>query len=191
MKTTMSQHIDLIEDFLSNNEEESLLQELDPYMKKLRYECDHWDDAIHKFRETERLNWNERNTLILKRVRNIAFSPGTSQLQHVHVLDLAEEGYVKPHIDSVRFCGNTIAGLSLLTDCVMRFIHNEQKEICVDVLLKRKSLYIMKDFARYNFTHEILPNVCSRFRDQVIHKGRRLSIICRNEPPRDTVNKAR
>lgn len=32
-------------DFLSEQEETSLMNELDPYMKKLRYEFDHWDDA--------------------------------------------------------------------------------------------------------------------------------------------------
>lgn len=28
----------------------------------------------------------------------------------MHVLDLHENGYIKPHVDAVRFCGNTIAG---------------------------------------------------------------------------------
>jgi hypothetical protein len=40
------------EDFLSNEEEESLLEEVDPYMKKLRYEYDHWDNV--------RLSWLEK-----------------------------------------------------------------------------------------------------------------------------------
>ena len=33
------------EDFISENEELLLLNEVDPYMKKLRYEFDHWDDV--------------------------------------------------------------------------------------------------------------------------------------------------
>jgi alkylated DNA repair protein alkB homolog 7 len=80
---------------------------------------------------------------------------------------LAEDGHIKPHVDSVRFCGNTIAGLSLLSDSVMRLIRTtESDEIAAkdqssndysrtkfekdenafyaDVLLKRRSLYIMK-----------------------------------------------
>lgn len=32
-------------DFLSEAEEQSILDEVDPYMKKLRYEFDHWDDV--------------------------------------------------------------------------------------------------------------------------------------------------
>jgi hypothetical protein len=58
--------------------------------------------AIHGYRETERLRWNSQNEGILQRVRDIAFPPGTPQLSLVHVLDLAEEGIIKPHIDSVR-----------------------------------------------------------------------------------------
>lgn len=33
------------EDFLSAEEEKSLLDEVEPYMKRLRYEHDHWDDV--------------------------------------------------------------------------------------------------------------------------------------------------
>lgn len=32
-------------DFINKDEEESLFQEVEPYMKKLRYEFDHWDDV--------------------------------------------------------------------------------------------------------------------------------------------------
>ena len=32
-------------DFLSQAEEESLLKEVEPYMKRLRYEFDHWDNV--------------------------------------------------------------------------------------------------------------------------------------------------
>lgn len=35
----------IIEDFLSESEEEALFSEVDPYMKRLRYEFDHWDDV--------------------------------------------------------------------------------------------------------------------------------------------------
>lgn len=35
----------VIEDFLNEDEEESLLTEVEPYMKRLRYEFAHWDDV--------------------------------------------------------------------------------------------------------------------------------------------------
>ncbi|XP_039281074.1 alpha-ketoglutarate-dependent dioxygenase alkB homolog 7, mitochondrial isoform X2 [Nilaparvata lugens] len=138
--------------------------------------------AIHGFRETERLQWNEQNTIILRRIRDIAFPDSDQTLGHVHILDLSEKGHIKPHIDSVRFCGNTIAGLSLLSDSVMRLAHEKNKDVFADVLLKRRSMYIMKDSVRYDFTHEILPNSESKFKGETIHRLRRISLMCRNKP---------
>ncbi|XP_057658415.1 alpha-ketoglutarate-dependent dioxygenase alkB homolog 7, mitochondrial isoform X2 [Diorhabda carinulata] len=137
----------VIPNFLSEIDENSILAEIEPYLRKMRYEFDHWDNAIHGFRETERLKWNETNTEILN-----------------------------------RFCGDTIAGLSLLTDSVMRLVNDKNKNLCADILLKRRSLYIMKNFARFDYTHEILSNERSVFKGEKIFKDRRISVICRNEP---------
>ncbi|XP_063431023.1 alpha-ketoglutarate-dependent dioxygenase alkB homolog 7, mitochondrial-like [Mytilus trossulus] len=170
------------EDFLSEDEEMSLFNEVDPYMRRLRYEYDHWDNAIHGFRETERRTWNEENQKILNRVKEIAFPPEVPKLAYVHILDLEKKGYIKPHIDAVRFCGNTIAGLSLLSSSVMRLVHDKDKNKYADILLKRRSLYIMKDAIRYEYSHEVLPEAESKFKGQIIPKDRRISIILRNEP---------
>lgn len=35
----------LFEDFLTPNEEKTMFDEVEPYMKRLRYEFDHWDDV--------------------------------------------------------------------------------------------------------------------------------------------------
>ena len=141
------------ENFLTESEEQSLLNEIEPYMKRLRYEYDHWDDAIHGYRETERLNWNEQNQQILQRAKQFAFDyfnqqghleHPTNLLNHIHILDLHETGYIKPHIDAVRFCGNTIAGLCLLSDGVMRLISEKDKTKHASVWLRRRCLYIMR-----------------------------------------------
>ena len=58
----------------------------------------------------------------MDRLRNFVFTPGSSILKHVHVLDLAEGGRIKPHVDSVKFCGDTITGICLLSDAVMRLV---------------------------------------------------------------------
>lgn len=36
------------ENFISENDELDFMQEIEPYMKRLRYEFDHWDDVIYK-----------------------------------------------------------------------------------------------------------------------------------------------
>lgn len=40
----------------------------------------------------------------------------------------------------------------------------------------------LRDYARYEFTHEILKNSESYFRDKHVPRDRRISIICRNKP---------
>ncbi|XP_058066714.1 alpha-ketoglutarate-dependent dioxygenase alkB homolog 7, mitochondrial [Anopheles bellator] len=187
----------IVPQFIDQNEEGRLMDEIDPYLRRLRYEFDHWDDAIHGYRETERKHWQPANRAILDRIAADAFNGNA--MPYVHVLDLAEEGVIKPHVDSVRFCGSTIAGISLLSDSVMRLVRTNDEEqtneeyrqifsqhqdakYWADVLLPRYSLYVMRDTARYKFTHEILSNAESVFRQREIRKTRRVSIICRNEP---------
>ncbi|KAH8364264.1 hypothetical protein KR084_005072 [Drosophila pseudotakahashii] len=207
-------HMRIITDFISEPEEQQLHEEIEPYMSRLRYEFDHWDDAIHGFRETERKKWFPKNREILERVRQVAFDGAV--MPYVHILDLAPDGVIKPHVDSTRYCGNTISGISLLSDSVMRLVRTDaqryhqqstgsatepelkgsesdaayrhqpeaslENNFYADLLLPRRSLYIMSHTARYNFTHEILAKERSEFQGTPIPKTRRISIICRNEP---------
>lgn len=139
--------------------------------------------AIHGYRETEWRKWSEDSSRILNRIRRKAFPPEMIQLSLVHILDLAPEGWIKPHIDSVRFCGGIIAGLSLLSNSVMRLaMEGQEKERVACFLLPRRSLYIMSGVARYKYNHEILKSEESYYEGRHVPKGRRISIICRSEP---------
>ena len=173
----------IYENFITEDEEKSLLNEVEPYMKRLRYEYAHWDDKIHGYRETEFSKWNEENLKIINKIRNKAFPPGMPQLGFVHVLDLAEDGLIKPHVDSTRFCGEVIATISLLSDSIMRLTYvGHEKDYWNDFLIPRRSLYIMKGVARHKYNHEILSKKESVFEGKTIDKLRRISIICRSEP---------
>ncbi|XP_007952640.1 alpha-ketoglutarate-dependent dioxygenase alkB homolog 7, mitochondrial [Orycteropus afer afer] len=166
--------------FLSVAEEETLRRELEPDLRRRRYEYDHWDAAIHGFRETEKSRWSEASQAILQRVREAAFGPGQALLPLVHVLDLEPRGYIKPHVDSVKFCGATIAGLSLLSPSVMRLVHTQEPAEWLELLLEPGSLYILRGSARYDFSHEILRDEDSFFGERRIPRGRRISVICRS-----------
>ncbi|CAF3112409.1 unnamed protein product [Rotaria sp. Silwood2] len=174
--------LQVFDDYLTDNEYNNFLKEIDGYMKRKRYEYSHWDNAIHGYRESERSEWTQENQQVLSRIRQLAFDDPTQTLMHVHVLDIAKDGYIKPHIDAIRYCGTTIAGLSLLSSCVMRFVHKDDKTLFVDVLLKPKSLYIMKNIVRFDFTHEVPKDQESYFNNIHIPRNRRISIICRNMP---------
>lgn len=167
--------------FISETEEEQLAKEVEKDLKRQQYEKDHWDDAIIGFRESERKHWTPSNQSLIDRLRSTSFDPNCKQLPYVHVLDLAEDGYIKPHIDSVRFCGDTVAILSLLSDCVLKLVHDQDSAKTVNCLVPRRSLYILRGTSRYDYTHEILANGQSFFRDQEVYKTRRISLVCRND----------
>ena len=59
---------------------------------RMRYEFDHWDNAIQGFRETERQKWFPNNKEILQKIVDFAFSKTSKTLPHTHVLDLDEKG---------------------------------------------------------------------------------------------------
>ena len=172
----------LVDDFITKEEEQELYNEVHPYLRKLRYEFDHWDNAIQGYRETERQTWSESNKKIIQRIRSFAFSDTVQHLEHVHVLDLSKDGHIKPHVDSVRFCGSTIAGVSLLSSCVFKLVHTKDDKMYAHCLVKPRSLYIMTDVIRYDYTHEVLANEQSIYNGEHVEKDRRISIICRSEP---------
>lgn len=62
--------------------------------------------AIHDYRETERLLWQRGNRPVIERMRESAFGPEEQRavpaLRQTHVLDLAADGFIKPHVDSVK-----------------------------------------------------------------------------------------
>ncbi|NP_001161250.1 alkB, alkylation repair homolog 7 isoform X1 [Nasonia vitripennis] len=175
--------MNVYENFITPEEEDSLLKDVGPYLKRLRYEYAHWDNMIHGYRETEFLKWNEDNVKIINKVREKAFPPGMPQLGLVHVLDLAEDGWIKPHVDSTRFCGEVIATISLLSDCIMRLTYvGHEKEYWDDFLIPRRSLYVMKGVARHKYSHAVLSKKESIYKGKVVDKLRRISVICRSEP---------
>lgn len=45
IKERLAKCLMIINDFITKEEETSLVQEIEPYIKKLRYEFDHWDNV--------------------------------------------------------------------------------------------------------------------------------------------------
>ncbi|VDK83272.1 unnamed protein product [Litomosoides sigmodontis] len=183
MKNVLLKCCTVIPNFVTEQEEASLLDEINPHMKRMRYEKSHWDNAIHLYREREQLKWTEKNEPIIDRIRKHSFKKDDEQLLFAHILDLHEDGVIKPHIDSVRYCGDVIAGLSLLSDAVMRLRHKEQRDqLIVDLLLQRRCLYRIGEFSRYEFYHEVLGKADSFFMGMPVLRSRRISIVCRDLP---------
>uniref|UniRef100_A0A8C5LEI8 AlkB homolog 7 n=1 Tax=Jaculus jaculus TaxID=51337 RepID=A0A8C5LEI8_JACJA len=94
--------------------------------------------------------------------------------------ELRRRRYQYDHWDA--FCGDTIAGLSLLSPSVMRLVHTQEPGQWLELLLEPGSLYILRGSARYDFSHEILRDEESFFGEQRVPRGRRISVICRSLP---------
>ncbi len=62
--------------------------------------------AIEGYSETEKSTWSESNTPVIQRLKAMVATAVTDKvvvpLEQVHVLDLAEDGHIKPHVDSVK-----------------------------------------------------------------------------------------
>jgi len=171
----------VMEDIITEDEERVVADEGMKILKRRRYEEDHWDQVIVKFKEMERSRWSTETKRVLDRIREAPILPqGLSYFPAVHVIDLAEDGYIKPHVDSIKFSGRVVAGVSLLSPSIMRF-KEEHGESVIDALLPRRSFYMMTDRVRYHYTHEILPGV-QVFRNEFpVNRTRRISIMLRDE----------
>ena len=90
------------------------------------YNTDHWDRAISNYREIEKRQWGETSQAVIDRIR--AQFGSEQLLEQTHVLDVAKDGHIMPHVDSVKFVGRALGGLSLLSDAIMRFRHVEKEE---------------------------------------------------------------
>ncbi|CAH8593443.1 unnamed protein product [Schistosoma curassoni] len=213
------------QDFVTEKEESSLISELDSVLCKRKYQTKHWDYAIKNFRELERKSWHSTtNQLVISRLKaSTTVSNGLTAsatameadvanidqlvLPLIHVLDLAENGEIMAHVDSVKFCGESIAVLSLLSDSILRLAVAPQSEVVgvpqdqydylnslnlppigswIDIFIPRRSVYIMRGALRYLLTHAILSNEqVDKIRNEQsidlynLHRGRRVSVICR------------
>ena len=79
------------------------------YYSKRRYEKSHWDDAIHDYRETEKNRWDDKNSIVVDRLRDVAFQEGsTTPLSHTHILDLSAQGsaFTSLYLVSINCTGN-------------------------------------------------------------------------------------
>jgi len=79
---------------------------------------------------------------------------------------------ISPHIDCVPCFTDTIISLSLGSPCVMELN-------TIPILLEPKSLVVLKDDARYKWTHSIPARKTDKFEGQVITRERRISLTFR------------
>ncbi len=112
------------ENIVTESEEASLMAQIDKTMLRRRFESSHWDHVIFKYREMERpLDWFDatNKATLSKLMEAVSTHQNCTLLPQFHILDYAADGYLDAHVDSVKFSGNLVCGLSLLSSRVMRW----------------------------------------------------------------------
>ena len=160
----------LIENAVSEEEEQTLINYLHNRFKNKKYQGAHWDSVITRYREMECVHIPEDvDKIVLKIQDTINEATGKDfTFLNPHAIDLAEKGgFIGPHIDSVKFSGEIVAGLSLQSSRLMELVHSEKDAYMepktllptypksVELVLHPRSLYILTDLLRYNYTHQI------------------------------------
>lgn len=158
-------------DAVSPDEETALVSQVDPWLSRKKYEGGHFDKVITQYRELQKATrfFSGPNRTTMERLVRFAFTEPETPLLPVHILDLAAEGVIGPHVDHVEYSGRYIVGLSLLSDCVLT-MHRESDGVTAEYHLPRRSLYVMVDESRYEWAHAIHAQP----------KGRRITLLFRD-----------
>lgn len=86
---------------------------------------------------------------------------------------------IASHVDCEPCFGDTIISLSLGSTCIMTFTNKETREK-IEVLLEPRSLVVLKDDARYLWTHGISGKKTDCFKGQKYERLTRISLTFRN-----------
>ncbi len=222
-------------EFLTKGEGTSFIKEVRQRMKRRKFENGHWDSVITGYREVELpdeplSSWQsidpenncavqsiihktrrhlEKNMIVDPTEKSVNDgSPNNISWLPCHAIDLSAQGELNAHVDSVKFSGDIVAGLSLLSGAIMRLrpsspewknvgenkiMHCSENESngYVDLYLPQLSLYVLSGMSRYQYTHELLPSksvfdFAHKQGNAVVEesidviRGRRISIIFRD-----------
>jgi len=186
-----------------------------------RYEKGHWDSVITSYKEVELADNSFQDDdvpKLLKKVRqhltdNHLMGNYYDHKEFVrwlpcHAIDMKKDGELNAHVDSVRFSGELVAGLSFLSSSIMRLVPcggddgddkncignddnptTDADDSYVDLLLPPKSLYVLTGVGRYKYSHQILPDssvFCTSLhngtptKEIIVRRDHRFSVIFRD-----------
>ena len=177
---------------MSRNIADSLRSVIFHNWDRRRYEKGHWDAVITNYKEVELADASFEDPQIpifFSRIRqhleehHLDYAPIT--WLPCHAIDLKKEGELTAHVDSIKFSGDLVAGISLLSPSIMRLVPDDAPdEGWVDLYLPPLSLYALTGVARYRYSHQLLPDksffCIEPDKEIVVKRDHRLSIIFRD-----------
>ncbi|WVR05643.1 hypothetical protein IAU60_002665 [Kwoniella sp. DSM 27419] len=165
------------------------------------FEEGHYDSVIHQYRETllSSLPPSPEPILTTTLARLYALLPDMPPIHPVslppqgtltHLLHLAPDGEILPHVDNLEASGSVICGVSLGAERTLRLQRKGdgpgEAEEGWDVRLPSGSVYLQRDSIRYQYEHSILPysSQGSIWDGSRLDRGHRISIMIRDAPVR-------
>eukprot|EP00934_Nitzschia_sp_Nitz4_P006031 Nitzschia sp. Nitz4//scaffold189_size62959//37418//38228//NITZ4_006311-RA/size62959-snap-gene-0.9-mRNA-1//-1//CDS//3329539905//6021//frame0 len=180
--------------FLTPEEGEMISSHVLTRLKRRRYEKGHWDSVIVNYKEVELYeeSLDQDMLALIARVRDfigehhIDYKP-ISWLP-CHAIDYKKDGELNAHVDSIKFSGDIVSGVSLLSPATMRLVPDDApEEGHVDIYLPPLSLYALTGVGRYRYSHELLQGTtvfsCPSGEEITVQRDHRLSIIFRDAKP--------
>lgn len=143
----------LWENVISSQDESAIIEELQPILDRLEWSRDHFDRVIFNYRETtisDPTRYPHLNKFFIATVKPL-FDDTKNTILPIHLLELDAGGYIRPHIDNLEASGSMIAGLSLKSDCTLRFSSSSSGD-CWQQIVPQRSLYLQ----RYIFASSLI-----------------------------------
>ncbi|GJE95173.1 2OG-FeII-Oxy-2 domain-containing protein [Phanerochaete sordida] len=144
------------------------------------FEEGHFDGVIRRYREMHVSSWHDDVPgldHVLARLKSVYPDEPTQ----THILHLASDGEILPHVDNVEASGSWILGVSLGNMRSMRLENAEDPSDSYEMLLPSGSVYIQRDATRYRYKHSILLR--GVLGGVEYGGGQRLSIMIRDRHP--------
>ena len=172
-----------LENYILEDEVDRLVQEIDtaPWRTDLKRRVQHYGYRYdYKARQARREDYLGPLPELFQQMAEQLTSEGHFQAvpDQVIVNEYKPGQGISAHIDCQPCFGATIASLSLLSACVMRFSSRSLSQQ-MDLGLQPASLLVLKDEARHLWTHAIPPRKSDIIAGQKHHRSRRISLTFR------------
>ncbi|KAJ3977670.1 hypothetical protein EV361DRAFT_787839 [Lentinula raphanica] len=116
----------------------------------------HYDGVIHNYREMHLASWPTTEYPELIPILSRLHSKLPSADIQTHLLHLASDGEILPHVDNLSASGRWILGVSLGSDRILRLENCANPDERAEILLPSGSLYIQSNTVRFQYKHSIL-----------------------------------
>ncbi|KAH9901625.1 hypothetical protein C8Q73DRAFT_678408 [Cubamyces lactineus] len=132
----------------------------------------HFDGVIRHYREMHVSSWpDDMPDLhpLLEKLHRIL----PDQDIQTHILHLASNGEILPHVDNLEASGSWILGVSLGDQRTLRLENPTAPTERFEIPLPSGSVYLQRDSLRYNYQHSILEKPDGRQRLSIMIRDRK------------------